>query len=209
MDVEWNLDDRLFSEDEMYSFVKSTAAAKELEQTGRALVLMKKYHDGQYRMGKDTVPYISHPLMMACHAIALGIEEDDMLAAILLHDVVEDCDVTVEELDVNDTVKEAVTLLTFTIYEGKSREESKEIYFRNLSNNRIASVVKLLDRCNNISTMATGFSKEKMAFYIKETEKLVPPVIEKVKNEYPEYYNISFLLEYQMKSVIETLKRIM
>lgn len=209
LDKKWNLNDRIFSEDNMYTFVKATVAAKHMTQTSWALTFMKEKHKGQFRKGKDKVPYISHPLTMACHAFALGIEEDDILATILLHDVIEDCEVAVEELKVSSQVKEAVLLLSFSKTDQQTKEEAKKEYFQKLLQNRIASIVKLLDRCNNISTMAMGFSKTKMIEYIDETEQYIFPILDNVKQEYPEFYKAAFLLKYQMKSVLETLKRIL
>ena len=43
---------------------------------------------------------------MTCHALAMGIQDDDVLAVILLHDVVEDWQVTLDELPANDKVKD-------------------------------------------------------------------------------------------------------
>ena len=206
LDAQWELNDRLFSENDMYVFVETTATERNLLQTMDALKIMKEKHKGQFRKGKDKVPYINHPLLMACHAFALGISEDDILATVLLHDVVEDCDVTVEELEFSDTVKKAVALLSFSTA-GKTKEKAKELYFQKISDNRIACIVKLLDRCNNISTMATGFNTTKMISYIKETEKYIYPLAKDVKDKYKEFMGAAFILEYHIKSVIETIKR--
>lgn len=203
----WELQDRMFSEDHMYRFVAKAASGKNLAQTAEVLPLVRQLHEGQFRTGKDQVPYIYHPLMMACHALALGLEEDDILATILLHDVVEDCGKTVGQLPVSDRVKEAVELLSFSIGEGETRAEAKKRYFQNIKSNRLATVVKVIDRCNNISTMSVGFSKRRMARYINETEEYVLPVLDHMKHHYPEFYNASFLLKYQIRAVLESLKR--
>lgn len=71
-----------------------------------------------------------------------------------------------------------------------------------------ASFVKIVDRCNNLSMMAAGFSRKRMISYIIETEKYVLPLIEKLKNEQPRYSNALFLLKYQMLSIMESLKRL-
>lgn len=153
------------------------------------------------RKGKDNIPYIYHPLLIACHALSLGLDDDNIISTALLHDVCEDCGVTVDELPVNDTTKEAMALLT------KKRGVNKEEYYKQISQNPIATIVKLLDRCNNVSGMATGFSKEKIVEYIKETEKDVYPLLQRAKNEYPIYSNQIFLIKYHMTSVIEAIKR--
>ena len=75
-----------------------------------------------------------------------------------------------------------------------------------MSENRIAVIVKLLDRCNNISGMATSFTEERMALYIRETQEYIQPLMERARNDYPEYSNQLFLIRYHMNSVIEALK---
>ncbi|MBQ6695429.1 MAG: helix-turn-helix domain-containing protein [Lachnospiraceae bacterium] len=201
-DFQDSLSDRLFDEKRMYTYIKTYASVKNLYQTSKVLPYARELHEGQFRKGKDHVPYIYHPLLLACHALALGLDDDNIVSAALLHDVCEDCDVTVESLPVNEETKIAVSLLT----KGEKTKLNEEQYYTDISQNSIATMVKLLDRCNNISGMATGFSKKKMVEYIKETECLVYPLMQKAKSEYPMYSNQIFLIKYHMTSVIETLK---
>ena len=201
LDFQDSLSDRLFNEDRMYTYVKTYASAKNLYQTSKVLPYARELHKGQVRKGKDKVPYIYHPLLIACHALALGLDDDNIVSAALLHDVCEDCGVTVDELPVNELTKEAVSLLT------KVDSIDKEQYYQRISRNPIATMIKLLDRCNNVSGMAAGFSKEKLVEYIKETESVVYPLLQKAKSEYPMYSNQIFLIKYHMTSVIEAIKR--
>ncbi len=201
-DFKDSLSDRFFDEKHMYTYIKTYAGVKNLHQTSKVLPYARELHDGQYRKGKDRVPYIYHPLLLACHALALGLEDDNIVSAALLHDVCEDCGVLAECLPVNEETKVAVSLLT----KGAETKRNEEQYYENIAQNPIATIVKLLDRCNNISGMAAGFSKEKIAEYIRETERLVYPLMQKAKNEYPMYSNQIFLIKYHMTSVIETLK---
>ncbi|HAE44753.1 MAG TPA: hypothetical protein DCG37_04040 [Lachnospiraceae bacterium] len=205
----WQLNDRMFSEDNMYRFIERKAEELNFTQTSEALVFMKKCHEGQYRKGADKVPYINHPLLMACHAFAVGVAEDSVVAACLLHDVVEDCGVNADDLPVGEDARKAVLLLSYEKQEGLTKEESKDQYYERIMSDRIASVVKCLDRCNNISGMATAFSRQKMANYIDETEQYIIPILDNIKYEYPEYYTAAFLLKYHMKSVLETLKHVL
>ncbi len=201
--------DRIFSEEQMYYFVEQAAREKKFFQTERALPLMKQYHSGQFRDGNERVPYINHPLMMACHAFALHIENDDMLAAILFHDVCEDCGVGLKELPVNENVREIVDCLTFHVKDGETRVEAKQRYYGRIRRNKMAAVIKLLDRCNNVSTMANGFTKERMKKYIHETENYILPLIDLVEKSCPEWLHAAFLLRYQIQSMIESLKRVL
>ncbi|MCR5215491.1 MAG: HD domain-containing protein [Lachnospiraceae bacterium] len=206
----WELHDAMFSIANMERKICSCAKELDFTETIKAVELMKEYHKGQVRKGKDQVPYIIHPLMIACHAFALGIGDDHLIAACLLHDVMEDSRVTAKDLrdaGVNEEVVEIVELVSFFENPGISHKEAKKAYFERIATNRKACMVKLLDRCNNISTMATGFTSKHIADYIDETEEYILPLLDKVKHEYGEYYNTAFLLKYQMLSVIETVKR--
>lgn len=89
----WELHDSMFSEEHMYNFIEKAAAVRSLSQTERVLPLVRKLHDGQTRKRKEQVPYIYHPLMIACHALALKMDDDNIIAAALLHDVCEECGV--------------------------------------------------------------------------------------------------------------------
>ena len=166
----------------------------------KVLPYARELHKGQIRRGNDHVPYIYHPLLITCHALALGLDDDDIISTALLHDVCEDCGVKVEDLPVNEITKNAVGLLT------KDYTRDEQEYYQKISENPIATTVKLLDRCNNISGMATGFPKEKLVEYIKETEKLIYPLLQKAKSEYSMYSNQIFLIKYHMISVIEAIK---
>ena len=208
LEITSNLSDRLFSEARMSTYISAYCNAKHLHQTKKALAFAKEKHSGQFRKAghsSDKVPYIYHPLMLTCHALALGLEEDDLLSACLLHDVCEDCGIKPEELPVNEETKEAVRLLTKDENFEKT-DEDRTLYYDGIAGNRIAMMVKILDRCNNVSTMATSFTDEHMAEYIKETQEYIHPLIEKVRNDYPEYANQLFLIRYHMNSVMEALK---
>ncbi len=208
LEVTSNLSDRLFSEARMATYVSAYCNAKKLYGTKRALAFAKEKHTGQYRKpghSEERIPYIYHPLLLTCHALALGLEEDDLLSACLLHDVCEDCGVTPEELPVSGEAREAVRLLTKPESFGKTEQEYRA-YYDGIGGNRIAAMVKLLDRCNNVSSMATSFTDERMAEYIKETREYIHPLMEKARRDYPQYSNQLFLIRYHMNSVLEALR---
>lgn len=207
-EVTSNLSDRLFNEERMTTYVGAYCNAMHLYQTKRALAFAKEKHYGVSRKpghGHEQVPYINHPLLMTCHALALGLEEDNLLSACLLHDVCEDCQVEPEELPVNEETREAVRLLSKPKGFQKTEKGYQE-YYDGISRNRIAIMVKLLDRCNNVSGMASCFTDEHMAAYIKETQNYIHPLIEKARKDYPQYANQLFLIRYHMNSVLETIR---
>ena len=85
----WQMREKLFDEERMYTYLKAKAQSLGLSQTLAALPFARACHQGQFRKGGKPVPYIIHPLTMACHAFAMGLADDDVLAALLLHDVIE------------------------------------------------------------------------------------------------------------------------
>ena len=186
----------------MYEYIETFAREYSLTEMQKALLFAREKHEGQLRKGPEgqREPYITHPLQMASHAIALGLREDNLLAAILLHDVCEDCGVEPEELPVNETVLEAVRLVT------RVDGESKEKYYGQIRENRIATLVKLIDRCHNVSSMAGSFSVEKLKSYIEETRQYVLPLLKKAKDIYPEDSDILFLLKYHIVSVVDSIE---
>lgn len=212
MDTEaptWILTDKIFSEDHMFTRILGYAIEENLTETYQALYYARDKHSGQTRkkspFTQEHIPYIIHPLMMACHAHAMGIKDDQVLATILLHDVCEDCKVKPEDLPFSDTVRTAVMLLTKPVGCTRSKEKISQ-YYNGIASNSIASIVKALDRCNNVSLMALAFSTEKMIEYVEETQEYVYPILEKLKYEYSEYNDASFLIKYQLRSMIETIK---
>ena len=207
---EWELRDQLYSEEHMFTRLKTFAESQGLKETYSALYYMREHHSGQLRKKQKfsdaQIPYIVHPLMMACHALSMGLTDDELLAILLLHDVCEDCGILADELPFSDNVRETVALLTKPSYTKETKKEKTEQYYEALQKNRFACVAKVIDRCNNVSTMAQSFSDKKLIEYIEETETYVFPVLTTIKKNWPEYNNVVFLVKYQMLSVLESLK---
>ena len=111
-------------------------------QVFRAMNIAYSAHMGQF--DKAGVPYIFHPVHLAEQ---MDTEEECIVA--LLHDVVEDTEVTFEDLEkeFSKTLIDAIRLLT--------RDKSVDYmeYVKNLKSNTIARKVKLADlRHNSDST---------------------------------------------------------
>ena len=196
---------RLYNEEHMSSFLKGKLNAGTFPQALKAMSFAKEKHAGQYRKPKAAmIPYINHPLTMACHVFALGLEEDTLLAAVLLHDVSEDCGVDPGDLPVSEEAREIVRLVT----KPEDRTNwSERGYYKAIAANPKACIVKCIDRCNNLSSMSLGFSDARIAQYVKETETYYPELLRVIK-ECPEYNNAAWLLGYQMRGLLAMAKRI-
>lgn len=198
---------RSFNSDKMYTYLKGYAMGKSMPNTLNALNYARKLHKGQTR--KSGEEYIIHPLTLACHAISIGIDDDFIVASLILHDVVEDCGVSKNDLPVCDEVREAVQLLSFFKPKDANEDEvesAKKEYYEALSKNSISAICKIFDRCHNVSTMAGVFSKEKLKSYIIETENYVLPLIRTTKDYYPQYQAPLFVLKYHIVSVLDAIE---
>ena len=125
--------------------------------TIRAMQIAYDAHHGQ--TDKAGVPYVFHPMHLA-----EAMEDEICCCAALLHDVVEDTAVTLEELAAvfPPEVVEAVALLTHE--EGTNYFD----YVRRIRSNPIALKVKLADLAHNSD--ATRFAgvevpKEKIGYF--------------------------------------------
>ena len=106
----------------------------------KAIILSARAHEGQVDKGGN--PYILHPLrvMMNCEG------EAERICA-LLHDVVEDTDITLEELKRQGFSDEIITALDCLT---KRKGESYNAFIERILPNKIACRVKLADLIDNM-----------------------------------------------------------
>ena len=203
----FKMKDAIYNWEHMRTYIRTTARNLQLPNTLKAVDFASKAHEGVNRK-RTSVPYIYHPYNMACHALAMNIKDDAVIAACLLHDVVEDCPISLEELPVDDEVKEIVRLVTHQKTTDENREEVMHAYYTEMQSNTKAVLVKCLDRCHNLSTMAGGLSRDRIYRQIRETETYYPGMLRKLK-ETLEYNDAAFLLKYQIESMLDIYKRLL
>ncbi|MGN0628923.1 MAG: HD domain-containing protein [Oscillospiraceae bacterium] len=68
-----------------------------MEMLTKAVCFAAEKHEGQSRKGTN-IPYITHPMEAAAIAATLT-DDEEIIAAAVLHDVAEDCGVTAGELE--------------------------------------------------------------------------------------------------------------
>lgn len=106
----------------------------------KALTIAYKAHSGQ--TDKAGAPYILHPMRVALHCQT----EDEKIVA-LLHDVVEDTPITLEELKAegfSDELLNALKCLT------KVKGEDYKTFIERVSTNSLATKVKIQDLKDNM-----------------------------------------------------------
>ena len=154
----------------------------------------------------EGLPYVIHPMTLAMHGIALGMTDDNLMAVMLLHDVCEDCPVCPDELPVNETVRRGVDCITKKHLNGESKLETMQRYMKDIRGSKEACIAKVFDRRHNVSSMAGVFSENRLQAYITETKDFIYPLMEHVKENYPEYDTMMYTLEYQITSIIKSLE---
>ena len=205
----WTLKPVNYDPEHMFSFVKGRAQLLRLPQTLKVLDLTKSAYGplprrSRYGFGTG---YTVHPLTMACHALAMNLQDDDVIAAVLAHDMPEDTPVKVADLPVGGRVREAVRLVSKNEYD-HSDPDWEDRYYEEILKNPLACLVKCLDRVNNLAGMADAFTHRKMVKYTAETDKYYPALLDAVK-KVPEWNDAWWLLRYQMNTILEAFKRLL
>ncbi len=139
----------------------------------------EKMHEGVKRSSGE--PYIIHPLNVAATLIKLKMDLDSIMAG-LLHDTVEDCDVSPEEISklFGQPVAQIVVGCTkISKIKFKTKEESQAENFRKMvvamAQDLRVIIVKLADRMHNMRTLQY-VSKEKQASKAQETLDIYVPL---------------------------------
>lgn len=120
---------------------------------------------------------------------------EDTIVAAFLHDVVEDCDISVVEIEQFFNKANVVKLLTKV-------DKNTQLYYDNISLDPIASIVKASDRIHNVQSMIGVFSHQKQIEYVEETTNFVIPMIKKARRLFPQqeaaYENAKHFLKCQI-----------
>ncbi len=187
----------------MYTRLTGLCSDNEHPNLRAALHFAREKHKDQTR--KSGEPYIIHPLRLACNAVAMGMNDDVLLAMLILHDVPEDTGVKVMDLPVDDETKNAVECMTCRQMPSGSKLESKKKYYQGLAGNKYATIGKGLDRCNNLSTSAQAMSHASIVKNCYETVVYLDPILKDAKYKYPKYSNQIYLIRDALKALVNTL----
>lgn len=151
----------------------------EVEIITKAYEFAKKCHEGQIRESGE--PYIVHPLAVA-NILATMHADRDTVCAGFLHDVIEDCNVTKEEIAkmFNPTVAElvdGVTNLTQVDFKSKTERDyaTKRKIILGINKDARIVIIKLADRLHNILTLQYK-SPEKRIQKATETMQFYAPL---------------------------------
>ena len=169
----------IVSFDELEKMVQDSPRNYDLDLLRRAYHLADEAHRGQCR--KSGEPYITHPIAVAELLFELGMDTES-LAAALLHDVVEDTDVTLEQITqqfgqeiallVDGVTK--LTQITFSSIEERQAENLRKMLLAMSKDIRVM-LIKLCDRLHNMRT-GDAWAPQKQRDKALETMEVYAPI---------------------------------
>lgn len=148
--------------DELYGklikLVRKNMTENDVSLIEKAYFIAKKAHEGQFRFSGE--PYIIHPVSVAIILYNLGMDGESMAAA-LLHDVVEDTDMTKENIqeefgeDVANLVEGVTKLGKVPIFTKEEQQaENVRKMLMAMSQDIRVIIIKLADRIHNMRTLS-------------------------------------------------------
>ena len=155
--------------------ISSTEDRKQLEN---ALKFSVKMHHGQIR--KSGLPFVSHCIDVANKLLDWKMDQTTIISA-LLHDVVEDTDVTLKDIEKEFGSEVAMLVdgvtkvenIAFRSIEHKQAENFTKL-FLSLANDLRVIIIKFADRLNNMETIQFLSSKKRKEIALETKEIFVP-----------------------------------
>ncbi|MGN0460827.1 MAG: RelA/SpoT family protein [Ruminococcus sp.] len=142
---------------DLIDFINNSGNDFDMALITKAYHLAYDAHGDQRRV--SGVPYILHPTSVACILVEIGMDTDCVVAA-LLHDVVEDTEVELDEIkkQFGETIAElvdGVTKLSKISYSNREERQAENLrkMLIAMSNDIRVIIVKLADRLHNLRTI--------------------------------------------------------
>jgi len=155
---------------EAFAVLQEKASAylseQDLELLKKSYEFAKEAHDGQKR--KTGAPYITHPLAVAIILTDLRVDSSSLVAAIL-HDTVEDTEVTLNDLtetfsqEISDLVDglTKISKIRFQSKQEKLAENFRKMILAMAKDLRVI-MVKLSDRLHNMRTLDNLYEEKRL-----------------------------------------------
>ncbi|MDP9328325.1 MAG: bifunctional (p)ppGpp synthetase/guanosine-3',5'-bis(diphosphate) 3'-pyrophosphohydrolase [Actinomycetota bacterium] len=163
--------------------VRSYNPKADLKQLQRAYALAEASHEGQKRMsGED---FVEHPLAVANILADLRLDTTSLVAA-LLHDTVEDTDVSLEQLEEEfgaevTRIVDGLTKLDALTFHSREQEQAENVrkMIVAMAGDIRVLLIKLADRLHNMRTLG-ALRPEKQSLTATETLEIYAPLADRL-----------------------------
>ena len=159
--------------------IKNSGVEMDMGRIRAAYDMARLAHSGQLR--RDGSPYVTHCVAAADISVDMGLDEDSVVAA-LLHDVIEDTQLTHHDIarqfgEPVANIVEGVTKLTRVQYTSKEDEQMENLrkMLMAMSKDIRVILIKIADRLHNMRTMAYQ-TEEKQRIKSLETMEIYAPI---------------------------------
>lgn len=159
--------------------IKNSGVEMDMGRIRAAYDMARLAHSGQLR--RDGSPYVTHCVAAADISVDMGLDEDSVVAA-LLHDVIEDTQLTHHDIarqfgEPVANIVEGVTKLTRVQYTSKEDEQMENLrkMLMAMAKDIRVILIKIADRLHNMRTMAYQ-TEEKQRIKSLETMEIYAPI---------------------------------
>lgn len=158
----------------------------------------------------DGTHYYYHLVDVAQILLNFGIRDDEIIAAALLHDFIEDVEwATYEYVKevYGKRVADIVQLVTKKPgIDYKDDEESMNEYLQNIENRYESALIKTADRMHNFGTMLNSSDKHRER-QVKETKEKYIPFFKRCRRKYARYSNFFFFAKTAVEPILCEIER--
>ncbi len=168
---------------ELLNILLDSGKSYDFKMIEKAYLLAEKMHEGQFR--KTGEAYVEHPVAVAGILADLGMDSTSLVAA-LLHDVVEDTDITIEEVEKEFDSEVAMLVdgvtklgqITFSSLEEQQAENLRKMLLA-MSRDIRVMIIKLCDRLHNMRTK-DGWKPQKQRDKALEVMEIYAPIAQRL-----------------------------
>ena len=177
--------------------IKTYLPKKEVDKVWEAYRFSEKAHSGQKRRSGEA--YISHPVSVACIAARFHLDSQSIQAA-LLHDVVEDTEVTESDIELKFGKQVSVLVTGLSKLDKVEFQDANEAQAENFRKMLLAMtqdvrvmLIKLSDRLHNMQTIQS-LEESKKTRIAQETIDIYAPIANRLglNNLYQELEDLCF-----------------
>lgn len=128
---------------------------------------------GNLKRKAKNIPYVIHPIRVASILRATGFNEydhEDLMIAALFHDLVEDTDIKLTEIEIQFGKSVALIVADLTKPDGAKGREKEKWLESFIDKSKEAKMIKMADRIDNLMEKGDLWTEEKQKLYAEQAK---------------------------------------